>query len=598
MALMLRTCLSIFFILSASFFVPNLLAFDLAKNGKASATVVIHSDAGIAVKHNAKIFVKYLSAITGADFEISDGVVPASGNVILLGAPYPSKRFEEISIRLTQPNLLVVTGEGTRGPVYAMYRLLEYFGCYFWAPGNETVPSKKDLSLPQNFKLVDAPVFQFRQPLGASTYSRDWRSKNYINGDMNMLHSESTPEMGGPYEMAMSRQWLYGIPCDDKAKYAMESNPEWFAWRSGAKARTHLGLCFTNTKLLDVVVEKIKADQAKRPGPRYYSCSYHDNDKYCQCKTCVKLIRKEGSPSALLVYAANYIGKAIAKDCPEAKIICLAYWISLHPPKRLKTEPNVHIAVANPRDYTKRPSDNAEYWNAIRSWSKITGGNIFIYDYNCNFTSMLTPTPIIDAMGPAFRDYMKADAKGIYQQMSMHRLGDFIDLRCWLFARLAWNPEQDEWKLIDQWCDGACGAGSPFIKEWLRYSKRCIRGQAWHSYQRNTLRFFTGKDILTGYELFQKAIKATKNDPKANAMVRKCYTSVLILMINHYNIDVVKRSKNMNITLPTREELLKTFEDSLVEFKVHDWMECAEGLKNDRFIEFMRKEKWLKPEWR
>ena len=251
MALMLRTCLSIFFILSASFFVPNLLAFDLAKNGKASATVVIHGDAGISVKHNAKIFVKYLSTITGADFEISDGVVPASGNVILLGAPYPSKRFEEISIRLTQPNLLVVTGEGTRGPVYAMYRLLEYFGCYFWAPGNETVPSKKDLSLPQNFKLVDAPVFQFRQPLGASTYSRDWRSKNYINGDMNMLHSESTPEMGGPYEMAMSRQWLYGIPCDDKAKYAMESNPEWFAWRSGAKARTHLGLCFTNTKLLD-----------------------------------------------------------------------------------------------------------------------------------------------------------------------------------------------------------------------------------------------------------------------------------------------------------------------------------------------------------
>jgi hypothetical protein len=54
----------------------------------------------------------------------------------------------------------------------------------------------------------------------------------------------------------------------------------------------------------------------------------------------------------------------------------------------------------------------------------------------------------------------------------------------------------------------------------------------------------------------------------------------------------------MNITLPTREDLLKTFEDSLVEFKVHDWMECAEGLKNDRFIEFMRNEKWLKPEWR
>lgn len=592
-----RRILALLTFLFASLTAANLYAFDIARDGKPCAVVMVHKDAGVSVRHNAKIFVQYLSRITGATFELHEGAMPSTGSVILLGSPHPDRRFEEISIRFRNPNLLEVTGEGTRGPVYAIYRLLEAFGCSFWAPGNETIPSKRNLSLPNNFKLIDAPEFEFRQPLGTSTFDRTWRSKNFINGDMNMLHSESTPEMGGPYEMVMSRQWLYGVPCDDKAKYAMENNPDWFAWRSSEGARTHLGLCFTNVKLLDSVVAKIKADQAKNPGSRYYNCSYHDNDKYCQCKTCVKLIRKEGSPSALLVYAANYIGRAIAKDCPKAKIVCLAYWISLQPPKRLRLEPNVHIAVANPRDYTKAPSDNAEYWNAIRNWAKLANGNIFIYDYNINFTSMLTPTPIIDMMGPAFRDYHKVGVKGIYQQMSMHRLADFINLRCWLFARLAWDPNQDEWKLIDKWCDGACGAGAPYIKEWLRYSKRCIRGQAWHSYQRNTIRYFCGKDILKGYELFQKAIKATKDDPRTNAEVRKCYTGVLLLMINHYNIDVAKRARIANIKLPSRDELIKVFEDSLVEFKVHDWMECAEGLKTDRFLMFVKEEKWLKPEW-
>lgn len=83
-------------------------------------------------------------------------------------------------------------------------------------------------------------------------------------------------------------------------------------------------------------------------------------------------------------------------------------------------------------------------------WSKAANGNIFIWDYGCNFRSMLTPAPTIDMMGPTFRDHRKAGVRGIFSQVSVNPIADFNDLRCWMFAKLSWNPNQDEWKLIDR----------------------------------------------------------------------------------------------------------------------------------------------------
>lgn len=48
----------------------------------------------------------------------------------------------------------------------------------------------------------------------------------------------------------------------------------------------------------------------------------------------------------------------IATDCPNARVMYLAYWISRSIPQGLKLESNVHVTVTQLRDFTETASAN------------------------------------------------------------------------------------------------------------------------------------------------------------------------------------------------------------------------------------------------
>ena len=566
-------------------------AFIIAQDGKAAAEIVIPEDAIPSTRAAAKLLKDYFGVMSGGSFYITQGLKDAGKRPrILVGFPEDEvSRSEEYMILARGTNELVVTGQGTRGTLYGASALLEYLGCGFWTRGNETVPEKKTLSIPAGMKRRSAPVFEYRQPLGNPTYSREWRSKVAINGDMWMLWAESTPEMGGAFHMSMG-QWAYGIP----RKELKDKHPQWMAWHRDSKSRTDAALCLSNTELLEQVVANIKADHARHPENIYYNLSFGDTDVICQCDDCSKLVRQEGNASGLVIYAANYVARKIAAECPDARVMVLGFWITATPPRSMRLEPNVHITCAKLRDFNKPPSGDAGYTASIREWSKRADGNVFIWDYSCNFRNYISPTPYIDMMGPTFREYAQWGVRGVMSQMSMNPLTDFIDLRCWIFAKLMWNPFQDEWKLIDQWCDGACGAGAPYMKEWLRYQKRRIRGKYFGPYMPDTCTSFDAADILKGYELFQQALEATRDDARTHRQIRKQYTTIVVPMLQRYNLDIAKKARLSRKTIPPRAELFKIFESNIAEFEVREWQGFAEGRGYNKFIEDLRNDTWYR----
>ena len=372
--------------------------FTIADGGKAAAEIVIPEDAIPSTRAAAKLLKDYFGVMSGASFYITQGLKDAGKRPkILVGFPEKEVgRSEEYLIQARGTNELVVTGQGTRGTLYGASALLEYLGCGFWSRHNETVPVKKTLRVPAGMKRRSAPVFEYRQPLGNPTYSREWRSKLAINGDMWMLWAESTPEMGGAFNMSMG-QWAYGIP----RKELKDTHPEWMAWRRDSKSRTEEALCLSNTELLEQVVTSIKANHAKYPANIYYNLSFGDTDVICQCDDCTKLVRQEGNAAGLVIYAANYVARKIADECPDARMMVLGFWITATPPRRMRLEPNVHITVARLRDFNKPPSADAGYTASIKEWMKCADGNVFIWDYSCNFRNYISPTPVIDMMGLA-----------------------------------------------------------------------------------------------------------------------------------------------------------------------------------------------------
>ena len=525
--------------------------FVIAENGAARAVISVPAGASAPVAAAAAELSSYLERMTGGTFETVTAAAAGTA-AIRVGEPMSGLGPEEL-VRAVKDGSLTVTGEGARGTLYAVYRLLETLGCGFWSPDNETVPSRKDLSLPADFAVRDRPAFLFRQPYGNSaTYGGKWRVKVGINGDM------SAPvipvEQGGHFQMDMS-QGMMGLP--NAADFQSYSN-EWFAVRDGARVPDQV--CTQSEALRAEVLRRVRALMAEEPDRRYISLSLPDNDQVCQCEKCAKLAADEGV-TALPLSVANFVARSVSTEYPDLRILTLAYWITFNPPKTMTCEPNVGVVHALlDRNYALAPSACSGHDDNLRVWKTLTSGEVWTWGYNARFHAYPQPFPCIDLMGPELRGYRDLGVKGVFLQAAYGSLGDFEDLRCWLFAKLAWNPDADEWGLIDRWCDGACGAGAPQVKAWLREMK-AIRERA-GSFGCYGLEadYLTASDLFRALALFDAADTATKGDARTNDEVRKRRAGILITMLPRVNGDVGAYARENKIVFPTEAQLYREVE--------------------------------------
>lgn len=530
-------------------------AFFIAKGGKAEAVISVPEEPASSTLYAAKELASYFSKISGGTFQIVTNA-PNDVKAIRLGGAYEASKPEEIFIYAESPKSLIVTGEGTRGTLYAAYNLLEKLGCGFWAPDNETIPSSPDIAIDVGFKRVEAPAFLVRQPHGESTFSQvKWKAKMAINGDMFVKRIPA--ELGGhrQYDIGQAMAGFHGGG-DNITNLVW--HPEWFAWNNAQKKRIADQFCTTDQGLRDEILRRVRNIMARDPKRNQISLSFNDGYNFCECKNC-NVIRKKEGVCALQVDIANYIGKQVADEFPNLRLLTFAYDIYLKPPTTMRLEPNVDICFANiQRNYAIPPCDSPINNKYLAKWTELTGTNIYIWGYNAQFKSFLTPYPIIDTVGPELRSYRDFGVKGVYMQMAEGNISDFIDLRCWLVAKLLWNPDQDEMALMKQWCEGACGAGAPYVYQWLEECKKVRqRCKSIGLYAGDTRDYFKAEDLLLGNELLSKAVEATRDDPRAHKQVTEINFSVRFAMLVRYNHDIMQAAKAKGIALPTRKELVK-----------------------------------------
>ena len=182
-------------------------------------------------------------------------------------------------------------------------------------------------------------------------------------------------------------------------------------------------------------------------------------------------------------------------------------------------------------------------------------------------------------MGDEMRTYKKFGVKGVFMQMSESALSDFIDMKCWLFSKLAWNPEQDEMALMRQWCDGACGKAAPYVYEWLAHMKKvrervkADRRKGILLYAGDTRDYFTADDIVTGREFLSKALSAAEGDERAFRQVEKIAFPLDVVSLVRYNCDVAAAARKRDVKLPSREELYHSVRALSSRYKNGSWCE-------------------------
>ncbi len=496
------------FVLPLFFFSCNNKDFiELANHGKSDYQIVIPENADTIILKAGRFLQQYIEKISGA----SIGIVQESSHnkdikEIRLGFAEAGMDPHQVLIR-NEGSRLIITGGDSRSTLNAVSVFLEeYLGCQWYSPDVEKVPKIKTTKLQTPLNYTYTPEITTR-----TVHSRLFYDHPDFADKLRVTHSA----FPGYVPVARVHTFHRFLP----AAYYFKNHPEYYALRKGHRVATQL--CLNNPDVLQIVKDSVKALFQKYPDATIISVSQNDNTQYCTCDDCRKTDEEEGSPSGSMIRFVN----AVAAEFPDKTISTLAYQYTRKP---CKTPPakNVLITLCSIECDRSAPiQENCiPFAEDLTGWKQLTD-NIRIWDYTTQFTNFLAPFPNIYTLQPNLQFFRDNHAKWVFEQHS-NQPSELFELRSYLMAKLLWNPDADENKIIDDFVNGYYGEAGIFIKEYISLIHQELQNdpgfflflygdpsQGFHS--------FLSAEMLDKYnKLFNKAEAATRDKPDILARIK------------------------------------------------------------------------------
>lgn len=372
---------------------------------------------------------------------------------------------------------------GIRGVLYGVYTFIEkYLGVRYFSSTVEKFVFNGDIAL---FDIDEkyVPLLEYRDIMFWNAWDTNFSVKQKINGmfcrDLGEENGYGVGYAGG----------LDGIchtfwPLVPKKIYFNE-HPEYFALFDGK--RNPDGLCLSNPDTFNVFVENLKKWLRAEREPRLVSVSVNDNHIYCQCPKCAAIDEREESHAGQVIDFVNRVADSIKDEFPLVRVDTLAYAYAKIPPKYLKPRDNVAVRVCTYitcHNHGLTCKEPVAGWNGkkgtgterfvknIKEWSNICD-KIYIWDYIVNFFKPNAIYPTFHRLRENMQFFVENHAKGIYYE-GVTETGEFCDLRVYILAKLAWNPNMSEEEYsnhIDEFLQGFYGEGWIYIKQFIDYSR-------------------------------------------------------------------------------------------------------------------------------
>jgi len=549
--------------------------FVVVDEGRANAVVALGDDA-LATKFAAKELCRYVKAMSGAELAVVRDGECGGTNVIRILATRQGLRRDEIALRVDAGGrVLELSGDGLRGGLNAVYELLERWGVRYFTPEREKVPALATLSLPDGFSHSHAPPFERRRP-GSIPLDRNigpaWAVKLRVSREY------SRKEFGGKRDADIGGGHTLGNKYFVDAKKHFEEHPDWYALRGGKRVKSGQ-LCHSSAGMRAELLAEIRAKAAARGnldienGVHYVSLAYLDNNEFCQCDECRKLVRRWGGKRiGPALDLANFVARELEGEHPELRISTLAYWDWVEPPETAP-EPlhtNVYVTICQNGNKALPLAGQRNLMARLEGWNRLAPGRLLIWDWDACFRNYITPYPTYHLYAQDFRTYRDLGVKSVSSQLPHGAVfADFVDMRTYMYAKLAWNPDLDGEAIAKEWIDFCCGAGAPEIWEYYKLVERAAWGEnpgdrkarcRLHGYNPGR-GWLSGDDLATSYFLFEKALAATKDDPASHATVRCLGAGTLELVVERYDeAKAALRRRGDDLALPTRLELVDRFE--------------------------------------
>ena len=445
----------------------------IVEQGRPVATIVVSSRPDPANLRAAQILQSSVKKVSGAELTISMSPTPGRSNSINIGfpepkhAPKPSSNIVEIPptagtrdtfgdhLRTdgfgvyTEGNSLYFASGGKKGAIYGVVNFLErHFGCRCFSPTAYLFPATKNMQVTSVFE-AENPAIEFRAING--DFSKD---ANYLDWTRGNTTDE---EFGRGYYVHTFNKL---VPAESN----LALHPDYFAEVNGRRSGDQL--CPSNPAIVPLIVAKLKQEMVAQPTKHVWSVSQNDNESYCHCPRCAKIIAEEGSPSGPLLRLVNQV----ALRFPKQTISTLAYEWSRKAPKIAIPAKNVQIMLCTIEEdraipMTMSPKGKELFLN-ITDWRRLTS-NIYLWDYTVNFSHQVSPFPNLTVLGPNIQFFAGCGVKQVFEQTNTSPGHEFSELKAYMLARLLWNPSQDDKRIIHDFCKGYYGPGGEYIENYI-----------------------------------------------------------------------------------------------------------------------------------
>jgi hypothetical protein len=438
--------------------------------GESSWTIVVPDAPTTQEEEAAKQLASIVERMTGVTLPIQrEAEAPDDSRILIgetraglalarrLGIDRTSLGEDGFTIRTVNGDLLLLAGLPEEGPteplgiVYATNHLLEtQLGVRFWAPGALHVPRADSIALPADLAITQIPPIWFRQvnygPANDPAYRR-WHKLDRVQ-----------EEVGRLWAPRWVHSFFHHLDPDDY----FDQHPEYFSLVGDRRSPSQL--CLTNPDVLEIVTRSFERTFEEHPGVRYISFSQEDNYDACACDACAAIDEREGTQMGSLLTFVN----ALAERFPDRIISTLAYQYSRKPPRSLRPRENVSIMLCTIEEDRARPiatNPASSFPDDFAGWSAITD-DIFLWDYEVQFASPVAPFPNLHTLGPNVRWFAETGVRHVFLQGNGLRT-EFAELRCYLLAKLAWDPDTDVDALIDEFLVGYYGAAAPHLRDYI-----------------------------------------------------------------------------------------------------------------------------------
>lgn len=347
---------------------------------------------------------------------------------------------------------VVLHGAGEKGTLYAVYSFLEMMGYRLYTPEAMVVPDVSNLKLPK-CRIVSNPAFAYRE---VSYY---YPNHSQLYADWHHLHTKADRDKTfGMFVHTFGKL----LP---PAQY-YDKHPEWYSLNNGRRSRDGQ-LCLSNPEVLEELCRNLADSIAAHPDKKIWSVSPNDNYNVCGCDKCKRMDSLYGGPTGTLLHFINQV----ARRFPDKTISTLAYQYTRCAPKddKVKPDSNVNIMFCSIECGRETPISvspkEASFRKDMEDWHRLTD-NIFMWDYVVQFRNFWDPFPNLHVLQPNLQYFRDNGVRMMFEQATgSDNVTSWMDIRCYMIAKLLWNPDVDIDSVMADFYRGYYGEAGQNVKE-------------------------------------------------------------------------------------------------------------------------------------